>query len=192
MSEIDELFEALEEAREADQVASACVIYEEILTLDDVEDAAQTLLYIRDLVDLGNFGQAEATLDRVFELVDQENQHFWYWTKGTFCEETGDFAEAESSFRKAHKCSSQRGDYLVQAASMAFRQGESAKAEYLVREALKLPCEKDEALSNLGGYLASQRRFEEARATFQEVLAIDARNEHAHEWLEDLGQLLPD
>ena len=38
MSEIEELYEVLEEAREADQVASACVIYEEILTQEDVEN----------------------------------------------------------------------------------------------------------------------------------------------------------
>jgi len=44
MSEIDELYEALEEARDADQVASACVIYEEILIQEEVENVASTLL----------------------------------------------------------------------------------------------------------------------------------------------------
>ena len=55
MSEIEELYEVLEEAREADQVASACVIYEEILTQEDVENVMSTLLYATDLIDFGNF-----------------------------------------------------------------------------------------------------------------------------------------
>jgi tetratricopeptide (TPR) repeat protein len=78
------------------------------------------------------------------------------------------------------------------AANMAFHQGEPAKAEYLVREGLKYQCERDEAYSSLGGYLASQRRFPEAKSAFEEVLKIDPENEHATEWIEDLEQLLPD
>ena len=62
MSEIDELYEALEEARDADQVASACVIYEEILIQEEVENVASTLLYVTDLIDFGNYAQAQATL----------------------------------------------------------------------------------------------------------------------------------
>ncbi|MGD1979118.1 MAG: tetratricopeptide repeat protein [Akkermansiaceae bacterium] len=191
MPEIDELYEALEEAREADQVASACVLYEEILTNDEEEDLASTLLYAHDLIDLGNYGQALATLQRIEDLVPESGLASFYWARGTAFEETGDLAQAERCYREAaEKDRENRGGYLIQAAGMAFRQGEPAKAEYLVREALKADCERDEAYGNLGYYLACQRRFSEARTAFEEVLRIDPENENAREWLMDLEHLV--
>jgi tetratricopeptide (TPR) repeat protein len=191
MSEIEELNQALEEARDADQVASACVLYEEILTQDEEEDLASTLLYVQDLNDLGNFHQALATLQRIEDFVPEVLMMSYQWAKGTVHEEMGDYSEAEACYREADKLENEgRGDYLVQAASMAFRCGEVGRAEFLVREALKKECERDEALNNLGGYLASQRRFSEAKAAFEEVLTIDRENENAREWLIDLEQLL--
>ncbi len=191
MPEIDELYEALEEARDADQVASACVLYEEILTHDDEEEIPSTLLYVQDLTDLGNYGQAFATLQRIEDLVPQPIEATFHWVKGTVHQEMGDFAEAEACYREADKRETEnRGDYLVQAAGMAFHRGEPARAEYLVREALKKECERDEALGNLATYLASQRRFPEARDAFQEVLEIDPENEIAREWLLDLDHLV--
>lgn len=190
MSEIEELYEALEEAREADQVASACVIYEEILTLEDVENVFSTLLYATDLIDFGNFAQAEATLHRVSELCDDdESKELLLFNLATLHEKRGEFSEAEKCYRQAHEKNTTRGELLVMAANMAFHRGEAAKAEYLVREALKYQCDRDEAYSNLGGYLASQRRFSEAREAFEEVLKIDPGSDHAKEWIEDLEQL---
>jgi Flp pilus assembly protein TadD len=191
MTEIEELYEALEEAREADQVASACVIYEEILTQEDVENVFATLLYATDLIDFGNFTQAEATLNRVTELCeDDESTELLLFNKATLHEKRGEFAEAEKCYRQAHEKNTTRGELLIMAANMAFHRSEPAKAEYLVREAFKFQCERDEAYSNLGGYLASQRRFSEAREAFLEVLKIDPKNEHAQEWLEDLEQVV--
>ena len=165
MSELDELHQALEEARDSDQVASACVLYEEILTLDEEEDVGSTLLYAQDLTDLGNYGQALATLQRVEELVPDAAIASFHWVKGTIHQEMGDYSEAETCYREADQHESEgRGDYLVQAASMAFHRGEIGRAEFLIREALKKDCERDEALGNLGVYLASQRRFAEAKA----------------------------
>ncbi len=191
MSEIEELYEALEEAREADQVASACIIYEEILTQEDTENVFSTLLYVTDLIDFGNFGQAEATLERVGELCeDDESKELHLFNQATLNERQGRFLEAEKCYREAHEKNTTRGELLVMAANMAFHRGEPAKAEYLVREALKYQCDKDEAYASLGGYLASQRRFSEAITAFQEVLKIDPDNAHAEEWIEDLEQVL--
>ncbi len=193
MSEIEELYEALEEARDADQVASACVIYEEILTQEDVENILSTLLYATDLIDFGNFAQAESTLHRVSELCDDsEAQELLLFNLATLHEKRGEFSSAEKHYRLAHEQNTTRGELLLLAANMAFHQGEAGKAEYLVREGLKYQCDRDEAYSSLGGYLASQRRFAEAKAAFEEVLKIDSENEHAYEWIEDLDQLLPD
>lgn len=191
MSETDELYDALEEARDCDQVASACVLYEEILTHDEEEDIPSTLLYVQDLTDLGNYGQAFATLQRIEDLMPPPLEASFHWVKGTVHEEMGEYSEAETCYREADKRESEnRGDYLIQAASMAFHRGEVARAEYLVREALKKECERDEALGNLGGYLASQRRFAEACDAFKQVLEIDPENENAREWLLDLDHLV--
>ena len=191
MSEIEELYEALEEAREADQVASACIIYEEILTQEDTENVFSTLLYVTDLIDFGNFGQAGATLDRVEELCeDDEAKELHMFNQATLHEKCGRFEEAEKCYRAAHEKNTTRGELLIMAANMAFHRSEPAKAEYLVREALKYQCDRDEAYSNLGGYLASQRRFPEAIEAFREVLKIDSKNEHALEWIEDLEQVV--
>ena len=193
MSEIEELYEVLEEAREADQVASACVIYEEILTQEDVENVMSTLLYATDLIDFGNFAQAEATLLRVTDLCDEaESQELLFFNLATLHEKKGELRDAEKQYRLAHEQNTTRGELLLMAANMAFHQGEPAKAEYLVREGLKYQCAQDEAYSSLGFYLASQRRFPEAKKAFQEVLKIDPENEYAIEWIEDLNPLLPD
>lgn len=193
MSEIEELYEVLEEAREADQVASACVIYEEILTQEDVENVMSTLLYVTDLIDFGNFAQAEATLLRVTDLCDEaESQELLFFNLATLHEKKGEFRDAEKHYRLAHEQNTTRGELLLMAANMAFHQGEPAKAEYLVREGLKYQCVQDEAYSSLGFYLASQRRFSEAKTAFDKVLEIDPENEYATEWIEDLSPLLPD
>ena len=183
----------LEEARDTDQVASACVIYEEILTQEDVENVMSTLLYTTDLIDLGNFAQAEATLLRVTDLCDEaESKELLFFNVATLHEKKGELRDAEKYYRLAHEQNTTRGELLLMAANMAFHQGEPAKAEYLVREGLKYQCEQAEAHSSLGFYLASQRRFPEAKTAFQEVLKIDPGNEYAIEWIEDLNPLLPD
>jgi tetratricopeptide (TPR) repeat protein len=193
MSEIEELYEVLEEAREADQVASACVIYEEILTQEDFENVMSTLLYATDLIDFGNFAQAEATLLRVTDLCDEaESRELHLFTLATLKEKKGEFRDAEKYYRLAHEQNTTRGELLLLAANMAFHQGEAPKAEYLVREGLKYQCAQDEAYSSLGFYLASQRRFSEAKMAFQEVLRISPENEYATEWIDDLNPLLTD
>lgn len=186
MSEIEDLYEELEEAQERDQVASACLLYEEILTLEDEENVLATLLYVADLIDLGNISQAEATLLRIEELCEGELASDWHAARGQLNHHRGRYEDSEKDYRAAHELRTDRGDYLILAAASAFQRGEAGKAEYLVREALKYQCEKEEAYTNLGTYLASQRRFEEAGDCFQKVLKLDAENEFAREWLEDL------
>ena len=191
MSEIDELHEALEEVREADQVASACILYEEILMQDDEENVFSTLLYVNDLIDLGNYAQAEATLNRIEELceTDDAKELFCYY-RAILHEKRGEFAEAEKFYREAHDWNTSRGELLLMAAEMAFHRGEGGRAEFLAREALKFQCDQAEAYGTLGAYLASQRRFDEAKAMFAKVLESDEGNEHAREWLLDLEHLV--
>lgn len=190
MSEIEDLYEALAEAQDADQVASACAIYEQILTEEDVENLEATLLYVTDLVDLGNLSQAEATLLRLDELCPDELRGDWHYTFASFEEFRGQYLAAEKHYRQAHDLRTDRGDYLTLAANAAFQQGEPAKAEFLIREALKFQCDLAEAYGNLGLYLASQRRNSEAREAFTKALTEDPDNENAREWIADLDQIL--
>lgn len=190
MTELDDLYEALEEAQSADQVASACVLYENILTIEDEENISATLLYIADLIDLGNIGQAESTLLRIEELCEGELEAEWLSAFASLNHHKGRFDEAVKQYRKAHELSSDRGDFLVLAAASAGQAGDLSKAEFLIREALKFQCEQDEAYQNLGSYLAGQRRFAEARDCFLKVLKLDSGNELAAEWIEDLDQVI--
>lgn len=189
MSEIEELYEELEAAQESDQVASACVLYELILTLEDEENVAATLLYVADLIDLGNLVQAEATLVRIEDLCEGELEADRQEAFGHLNHHRGSYQEAEKNYRAAHALATDRGDNLLLAAASAFQRGEAAKAEYLVREGLKFQCDQEEAYANLGTYLASQRRFEDARDCFMKVCQLEPDHEFAREWLADLDQV---
>lgn len=187
MTEIDELYEALEEARENDAVASACVIYEAILTEEEEENVPSTLLYVNDLVDLGDLARAEACLVRVEELCESvEERELFAYQQGNLAERRGQLEEAEKWYRAAFERNPERADYLLMAAEVVFHRGEAAKAEHLVREALKGEVDREQAWCQLGAYLASMRRFAEAIEVFERVLAEDPDHEHASEWLDDL------
>ncbi len=192
-SDLEDLYQALEDYQAADQVASACVIYEEILTTEDEEDLSLTLLYVTDLIDLGNLAQAEATLLRVEDQCLGELKAQWLASYASLNHHRGHFSEAERQYRLAfeHCQENENGDYLILAAAAASHCGELTKAEFLIREALKSPCDHQEAYAHLGTYLAGQRRFTEARACFEKLLEISPQNEFAIEWLKDLEQITP-
>ncbi len=192
-AELEALYEALEEAQGNDQVASACFIYENILTIEETENIGATLLYVTDLIDLGNIGQAEATLVRIEELCEDNEAGdlcMWHSVSADLHAHVGRYEEAIAAYRKAHELDTSRGDLLALAANAAFQTGEAGKAEYLIREALKFPCEQSEVQAALGTYLAAQRRFQEATDAFKKALSLDAENTFAAEWIEDLEQLV--
>jgi len=66
-----------------------------------------------------------------------------------------------------------------------------ARAEYLIREAIAVGGEVlDEAYGNLAGYLVAQKRYQEAKVCYEKVVSLDADNDHAREWIEDLNKVL--
>lgn len=191
MSSIDELLELLEDAEERDQLATARFLYEKILVEDEEENLAATLLYVGNLVDLGDLNHAEATLSRIEEEIPDDLKATFLSQRGDLHSHRGNYAEAEKDYREANKLDANEGEYLVFAAQAAFQQGEIARAEYLIREAIAVGGEVlDEAYGNLAGYLVAQQRYQEARSCYEKVVDLDPENDHAREWIADLNRVL--
>ncbi len=190
MASRDELYEALSLAEENDQLATARVLYEEILQ-DDPENGALQILHAANLIELGDLATAEEVLGSAGDLLEEDEIRPGYLVqRGNLARERGALEEAEAHFREAHKLNKEDGDPLILAASVASARGELAKAEYLVREAAKLPETAEEGYFQLGNILVSQQRYEEAYETFSKVLELAPGNELAEEWQEDLAQVL--
>jgi len=192
MASRDELYEALSEAEENDQLATARALYEAILA-DDPENTALQILHAANLIELGDLSGAAETLAIAEGLLedDQDEIRPGYLVQcGHLARERGELEEAEGHFRAAHKLNTEDGDPLILASSVAASRGELAKAEYLVREAAKLPETKAEGYFQLGHLLVSQQRYQEARDAFAQALEQEPDNELTEEWLVDLDQVL--
>ena len=192
MSSINDLLELLDDAEELDQLATARHLYEKILVKDEAdENYAATLMYVANLVDLGDLNHAEATLARIEEEIPEDLSAAFLSQRGDLQSHRGNYAEAEKDYREANKIDSNEGEYLVFAAQAAFQQGEVARAEYLIREAIAIGGEVlDEAYGNLAGYLVAQKRYQEAKVCYEKVVSLDTDNDHAREWIEDLNKVL--
>jgi len=192
MSSINELIEQLESAEELDQLATARFLYEKILVEDEAdENYAATLMYVANLVDLGDLNHAEATLARIEEDIPGDLRAAFLSQRGDLQSHRGNYPDAEKDYREANKIDSNEGEYLVFAAQAAFQQGEVARAEYLIREAIAVGGEVlDEAYGNLAGYLVAQQRYQEAKLCYEKVLSLDSQNDHAREWISDLDRVL--
>ena len=139
MSSINDLLELLENAEELDQLATARHLYEMIMMEDEAdENHAATLMYVANLVDLGDLNHAEATLLRIEDEIPEDLSAAFLSQRGDLQSYRGNYAEAEKDYREANKIDSNQGEYLVFAAQAAFQQGEVARAEYLIREAIAI------------------------------------------------------
>ena len=192
MSSINDLLELLENAEELDQLATARHLYEMIMMEDEAdENHAATLMYVANLVDLGDLNHAEATLLRIEDEIPEDLSATFLSQRGDLQSYRGNYAEAEKDYREANKIDSNQGEYLVFAAQAAFQQGEVARAEYLIREAIAIGGEVlDEAYGNLAGYLVAQQRYQEAQACYEKVVSLNSDNDFAQEWIEDLNRVL--
>ena len=73
MSSINDLLELLENAEKLDQLATARHLYEMIMMEDEAdENYAATLMYVANLVDLGDLNHAEATLLRIEDEIPED------------------------------------------------------------------------------------------------------------------------
>ncbi|MGC6427708.1 MAG: tetratricopeptide repeat protein [Akkermansiaceae bacterium] len=187
MADSDALFEKLQDAEDRDQLATARVLYEEILAREP-EEGSLLILYAANLIELGDLATAEQILARAEELSAEKTQPGLLTQFGNLARARGQFLVAEKYFREAHQLSPDDAENLLNAAAMATGQGELSKAEYLLREAEKLRGELHlDSLYHLAGNLVSQQRYQDARSFFESILALDPGHELAKEWLEDLA-----
>ena len=103
----------------------------------------------------------------------------------------GHFADAKAKYLDAYDLEPDEATWLIFAASAAFHLGDIEGAEQLARRATE--CSEgciDEAWFNLGGYLLSQKRYEEARDCYRRALAIDPDYEIAKKRLSDVDKIL--
>lgn len=188
MHDSDELLELLQDAEDRDQLATARVLYEAILD-QETDQVALQVLYAANLIELGDLTTAEQVISQIDEIEEQETQAGLLTQKANLARARADFSTAESFYREAHKLADDGGENLLNAAVMASQQGELAKAEYLLREGVKIESEfQSDAWFNLGGNLIAQQRYDEARKCYDAVLVIDPQHDLATEWLEDLDQ----
>lgn len=188
MPDSDELLELLQDAEDRDQLATARVLYEAILD-QETDQVALQVLYAANLIELGDLTTAEQVISQIDEIEEQETQAGLLTQKANLARARADFSTAESFYREAHKLADDGGENLLNAAVMASQRGELAKAEYLLREGIKIESEfQSDAWFNLGGNLIAQQRYDEARKCYDAVLVIDPQHDLASEWLEDLDQ----
>lgn len=188
----DALFAALEEAEAKDQLATARVLYAKMMKLDG--EPPLKLLAAENLIELHQHGQAEQLLLQVEEVVGTEGggelRAGLLAQKGNLARARGENEEAEKCYRAAHQLEPENTGLLLAAAEVSVRQGETAKAEFLVRKALEDPAYEGEALFQLGTLFAAGERWDEALEAFGRCAHVDPENEVAELWVEDLEEAL--
>ena len=185
MPTLDELFDLLDEAEANDQLASARFLYEAILAQDE-NNPGLLILHASNLIELGDLTEAERILETV--EADEETLPSLTTQRGHLARARGLLEEAERFYRDARKLDPTDDENLLNAAGMAFQRGETAKAEYLLRQVIANDSEDIlDAWFTLGTQLIAQQRYEESRTSFKEVIKIEPQHELAHEWIADLN-----
>jgi tetratricopeptide (TPR) repeat protein len=179
-------FEEIALADERDQTGYTRYLCE--LYLKDYPDHWPTLIrYAGSLISLGQYPAAQIALDQAQANVPEKYRHLVLSQRGHLLKAQGDFAGACELYLQAHKISPDDATYLIFAGSVAFDQGDIARAQALTRQATQ--CSEgslDEAWFNLGGYLLSDRQYTEAADCYRRALAIDPDYQIAKDRLADV------
>lgn len=185
-----ELLDALKEADDAEQTAYSRYLCETILSR--CPDHCPTLIrHARFLIELAQYDEAAKALNHAETVVPDERRHLVLAQRGHLLEHMGDFSGSEELHLAAHELDPDDATYLIYAGSVAFRRGDTLRAEELARSALR--CSEgclDEAHLNLGGYLIAQKRYEEARDCYLRALEIDPDYSIAKKRLADVERVI--
>jgi tetratricopeptide (TPR) repeat protein len=143
------------------------------------------------LISLAQYSAARAALDHAQSIVPKERLHLVLAQRGHLKQAEGDFIGAEQIFLKVHELQPDDATYLIYAGSAAFRSGDIHRAEALARRATT--CAEgclEEAWFNLGGYLLSARRYQEAADCYRRAIELDPTYEIAKVRLHDVELIL--
>ena len=184
------LLSAIRAADERDQIGYTRYLCERFL-MSNPDYVPMLNVYARNLISLAQYDAAEAALAHAKSKVSARYLHLVLAQEGHLLEAKGDFLNAERLFMEAHHLDPQDATYLVYAGSVAFRRGDVVRAQKLVSQATD--CKEgcvDEAWFNLGGYLLSEKRYDDAADCYRKALEIDPDYQLAKERLEDLELIM--
>jgi len=186
----DEQLEELLLADETDHVGFTRYLCERYLKAHP-DHGPVLLIYSRTLVSLAQYAAAKATLDYAQTIITQKRLPMLLAQRGHLLEAQGDFSGAEAAFLQAHIFEPRDATHLIYAGSVAFGAGSVTRAENYARKAIECPegC-IDEAYYNLGGYLLSMQRYQEAGDCYRKALELDPDYEIAKERLNDVELIL--
>jgi len=181
---------ALAAADEKDQIGFTLYLCERLLK--DHPDHVPTLIrYACNLIAVAQYDSAEAALDRAQSVVPPKRLHLVLAQRGHLLEAKGDYSNAEGLFMEAHRLDPTDATYLIYAGSVAFRSGNIDRAQKLASRATD--CSEgciEEAWFNLGGYLLSDKRYQDAADCYRKALEIDPHYDIAKQRLEDVELII--
>jgi len=191
MTEDPNAREEIKQAHKADQIGYVRYLCERYLEKDP-DHAATLVRYAWSLISLAQYRLAAEALDRAEAVAPENRRHYALGQRGHLLEAQGRFAEAERVFLEAKGLDpADDATYLIFAGSAAFGRGDIETAIDHARAATQ--CAEgciDEAYFNLGGYLLSAQRYQEAAECYRKALEIAPKYEIARERLDDVRLVL--
>jgi tetratricopeptide (TPR) repeat protein len=177
---------AIRAADEKDQIAYVRYLCERYL-MNHPDHVPTLIVYARNLISLAQYDAAEVALNRAQLKAPKERMHLVLAQRGHLLEAKGDFVGAERLFMEAHRLDPNDATYLIYAGSAAFRRGDIDRAQKLASQATDCTdgC-VDEAWFNLGGYLLSDQRYDDAADCYRKALEMDPDYQLARQRLEDV------
>lgn len=132
------------------------------------------IYYGQALGRLWRYDEARAAFQRARGGSNRGMLVYYAWSfEGQMEKDRGNYSAAQHCFENAIAVYPQSANCYVFLSSVFFRAGDLDRAEGVLRDALKLDGDKDEALFNLGGILLAQERYPEAVQCYREAIKID-------------------
>ena len=184
------LLSAIADADEKDQIGYTRYLCERFL-MEHPDHVPTLIRYARNLISLAQYDAADAALVRAQSKAPANRLHLVLAQRGHLLVAKGDFSNAERLYLEAHRLDPSDAAYLIYAGSAAFRKGNIDGAQKLASRAAD--CSKgcpEEAWFNLGGYLLSDKRYQDAADCYRKALEIDPDYDIAKERLEDVELII--
>jgi len=182
--------------KEIDQAAkrgwnSYCVELAGRLVSDFPEQAAAWFELGWAAYGVARYSDALSAFRRGLRLTHPSKRYLVHAQLGHIFRESGQFRRAEACYRKALAGDRQAATWHIFLGALLAVTGRLTEAEAVHREATRCPkgC-IDEAYLNLGLVLRAQRRYKEARSSFQKALKITPTYKEARRHLDDMEHVL--
>lgn len=178
---------------EENQLAQALVCIERYRQVDS-DSKFSNLMYGRILTGLRRFADAKAALSHVLPVNKPTAKSMCYNAWGELCSAQGDYAEAETWYRRLVELEPRQTTGWLFLGSCLVRQGKLHEAEEIYRHATALEGDPAEAFYNLGLIFRAQNRLNKAVEELRLALNLEPHHDLAKVVLEDVlaAQILRD